>query len=352
MRGISGVYQAAHPFQISQKGAENALIRYVIKRLLFVIPVLFGVLILVFTISYFTPGDPVLSKLGTEYTQEAYDNMAEQMGLDKGYFGQIGTYIWNLVSRFDMGKSYSTSIPVSKEISARLPITFRLGMMGLSIGILLGIPLGVLSAVRQYSVLDVSLTALALLLAAIPGFVLAILMLLYFGVNLKLLPISGLDSFKGWILPVASSALGGMAMMMRMTRTTMLEVIRQDYIRTARAKGLKEGVILRRHALTNCLIPLITVIGGVTAVTLSGSVIVETIFSVPGIGLYMMNAISSRDYPVINGVVLMIAVIVCFVNLLVDVMYAFIDPRIKAHYTTQKKVKALKELIEAGEEAS
>ena len=320
--------------------------KYVLKRLIWVIPVMLGVLIIVFTITYFSPGDPVIVKLGSDYTQEQYDNMARQLGLDKGYFGQLGSYIWNLVTRFDMGKSFASSVPIAKEIGARLPITFRIGIMSLSIGILLGIPLGILSSIRQYSITDVSLTALALLLAAIPNFILAILALLFFGVQLKWLPISGLATAKHWILPVATSALGGIAVMMRMTRTTMLEVIRQDYIRTAYAKGLKKGAIIRRHALTNCMIPLVTIIGGVTTITLAGSVIVETIFSIPGMGMYMMNGISSRDYPVINGVVLMIAAIVCGVNLLVDVLYAFIDPRIKGFYITDKKRKAFRELVE------
>jgi peptide/nickel transport system permease protein len=328
---------------------ERVMTRYIIKRLLLVIPVLIGVLIVVFTITYFTPGDPVISKLGSDYTQEQYDTMQVQMGLDKGYFGQIGTYIWNLVTRFDMGKSYSNNIPIKTEIMARLPITFRIGASGLAISILLGIPLGILSSCKQYSITDVSLTALALFLAAIPGFVLALLALLLFGVKLRWLPISGLDSYKAWILPIVSSALGGIASMMRMTRTTMLEVIRQDYIRTARAKGLKERVVLFRHALGNCLIPLVTVIGGVTAMTLSGSVIVETIYTIPGMGLYMMSALSSRDYPVINGVVLMLAFVTCAVNLLVDILYAFIDPRIKAQYSSVLKVKTLKELTAVSE---
>jgi len=312
---------------------------------------MFGVLIIVFTITYLTPGDPVMVKLGADYTQEQYDLMAAQLGLDKGYFGQLGSYIWNLITRFDLGKSFSSSVPIASEISARLPITFRIGVMSLSIGILLGIPLGILSAIRQYSITDVSLTSLALLLAAIPNFILAILALLFFGVQLRWLPIAGLTTFKHWILPVGTSALSGIAVMMRMTRTTMLEVIRQDYIRTARAKGLKKSVIIRRHALNNCLIPLVTIIGGVTAITLAGSVIVETIFSIPGMGMYMMNGIAARDYPVINGVVLTLAAIVCCINLLVDVLYAFIDPRIKGFYIPDKKRKELRELVETEGEA-
>jgi peptide/nickel transport system permease protein len=306
-------------------------------RLLWVIPVMLGVLVIVFTITYFTPGDPVSAKLGAEYTQEQYDALAKEMGLDKGYFGQLASYVWNLVTKLDLGKSYMTNLSISGEVSKRLPVSFSISMTAFLIGLVIGIPLGILSAVKQYSVIDISLTAVALFLAAVPGFVLALLCILLFGVKLKWLPISGLTSFKHYILPVGTSVMGGIAAMMRMTRTTMLEVIRQDYIRTARAKGLKEGVILRRHALKNCMIPLVTVIGGAMAMTIMGSVIVETLFGIPGMGLYMSNAINSRDYSVVNSIVLIIALVICVLNLLVDIAYAFIDPRIRSFYVSSRK---------------
>jgi peptide/nickel transport system permease protein len=309
-------------------------------RLLWVIPVMLGVLVIVFTITYFTEGDPVTAKLGPEYTQEQYDALAKEMGLDKGYFGQLASYVWNLVTKFDLGKSYMTNLSISDEIAGRMPISFGISITAFIIGLAIGIPLGILSAVKQYSVIDISLTALALFLAAIPGFVLALLCLLLFGVTLRWLPVSGLTSFKHLILPVGTSVMGGIAAMMRMTRTTMLEVIRQDYIRTARAKGLKESVILRRHALKNCMIPLITVIGGAMAMTIMGSVIVETLFGIPGMGLYMTSAINSRDYSVVNAIVLIIALVICVLNLLVDIAYAFIDPRIKSFYVSSKKKEA------------
>jgi len=308
-------------------------------RLLWVIPVMLGVLVIVFTIQYFTPGDPVTAKLGADYTQEQYDALAKEMGLDKGYFGQLTSYIWNLVTKLDMGKSYITNLSISGEISKRMPVSFSISMMAFLIGLAIGIPLGILSAVKQYSVIDITLTTIALFLAAVPGFVLALLCILLFCVRLKWLPISGLTSLKHYILPVGTSVMGGIAAMMRMTRTTMLEVIRQDYIRTARAKGLKESVILRRHALKNCMIPLVTVIGGAMAMTIMGSVIVETLFGIPGMGLYMASAINLRDYSVVNGIVLIIALVICLLNLIVDIAYAFIDPRIKSFYVSSKKKK-------------
>jgi peptide/nickel transport system permease protein len=301
------------------------------------IPVMLGVLIVVFTITYFTPGDPVMAILGPGYTPEKYAEKTIELGLDKGYLGQLWDYIWNLVTKLDMGKSFLSNMPITTELAARIPVTLKLGVMGIALMVILGLPVGILSAIKQYSVLDTSLTTLALILAAIPGFVLALLSLVLFGVHLKWLPIAGLDSWKSWILPVTTNALCGIAAISRMTRTTMLEVIRQDYIRTARSKGQSEGKVIRMHALKNCLIPLITVVGGLMATVLSSQIIVETIFSIPGMGMYMMSGITSRDYRVINGSVLVISFMVCVMNLLVDILYAFIDPRIRAQYVSPKK---------------
>jgi peptide/nickel transport system permease protein len=313
------------------------LIRYIIKRLLWTIPVMLGVLIIVFTITYLTPGDPVKTILGTGYTPAKYAVKAHELGLDKGYFGQIGSYIWNLVTHLSLGKSFTTSIPVTQELAKRIPVTFKIAFLSIIIIVITGLPLGILSATKQYSVLDTSLTSFALVMCAIPAFVLALLALVLFGVKLRWLPISGLHTWQSWILPVATNALGGTAVIMRMTRTTMLEVIRQDYIRTARAKGLKESAIIRGHAMKNCMIPVTTVIGSYLAALLSGAIIVETIFSIPGLGMYLMGGITARDYPVINGTVVLLAFIVCAMNLIVDVIYAFIDPRIRSQYVSPKK---------------
>ena len=306
-----------------------------------------GVLIVVFTITYLTPGDPVKTILGTGYTPEKYAAKARDFGLDKGYFGQLGSYIWNLVTHLSMGKSFMTSIPVSQELANRIPVTFEIAFLSIFIIVITGLPLGILSATRQYSLLDTGLTSFALIMCAIPAFVLALLALILFGVKLRWLPISGLSTWKAWVLPVTTNSLGGTAVIMRMTRTTMLEVIRQDYIRTARAKGLKEGAITRRHALKNCMIPVTTVAGSFLAFLMSGAIIVETIFSIPGLGMYLMTGITQRDYPVINGTVILMAFIICAMNLIIDVIYAFIDPRIKSQYISPKKrAREVERLIE------
>ena len=280
-----------------------------------------GVIVIVYTITYYLPGAPAVSRA-----------KASALGLQQPYPAQLGSYIWNLISKLDMGKSYLTNIPVTMELATRIPVTFTMSMLCICVMLAVGLPCGILSALRQYSVLDVSLSSSSLILSAIPSFILALLSAVFFGVTLRWLPITGLATWQAWVQPVLCSALGGVAMYTRMTRTTMLEVIRQDYIRSAKAKGLKESAVVRRHALRNCMIPLSTVTGISAAAVLSGSIIVETIFSIPGMGLYLMDGIMSRDYPVINGSVVVISLLVCVVNLFVDVAYALIDPRIKTQY--------------------
>lgn len=307
------------------------------------IPVMLGVVIIVFTISYFTPGDPVLAIVGITATPEQYANKAAELGLDKGYFGQLSSYIWGIISKFDFGRSFQSNLRVVDEFGLRFPVTLRLGLSSVAVAVLIGLPLGVLSAIRQYKPVDFVCTICALIFAAIPGFVLSLVSLLFFGVKLRWLPVGGIDGFKSWILPVLTSALPGVALMLRQTRTNMLEVIRQDYIRTARAKGLSERVIRQKHALKNCLIPILTVIGGNVAFVLSGALITENVFNIRGLGSYLYTGIMSRDYPIINGCVLLIAFIVCICNLLVDISYAFVDPRIRSQYAAGKK-KAKKEV--------
>ena len=301
------------------------MLNYVVKRLLWLVPVMIGVVAIVYTITYHMPGAPAVTM-----------RKALEQGMDKPYIVQLGRYIWNLATKLDLGKSYLSNISVTAELARRIPVTVQISFMGILLMLAIGLPCGMVSALRQYSALDIGLTSFSLILAAVPSYVLAILSVVLFGVMLRWLPVAGLGDWRAWILPVVCSAIGGVAVYIRMTRTAMLEVIRQDYIRTARAKGLGESLVVRRHALRNCLIPLVTVIGLFVATILSGSIIVETIFNIPGMGLYLMDGILSRDYPVINGVVLVISLFICLVNLLVDIAYAFIDPRIKAQFASGK----------------
>ncbi|MCD7846335.1 MAG: ABC transporter permease [Oscillospiraceae bacterium] len=311
--------------------------RYILKRLLWIIPVMLGVLLIVFTISYLAPGDPVRTALGSGYTEERYLEKQIELGLDKPFWVQLWNYIVGIVTRFDFGKSYVTNISVSSEIMHRLPITIGIGLLGVILTMIIGIPFGMVSALKQYSIYDYSVTVLSLLCAAIPNFVAALLLILLFCVNLNWLPVTGLDTWKSWILPVISNSIAGVAVVTRMSRTSILEVVRQDYIRTARAKGIEERRVIRKHVLTNALIPIITVVGGQMCTIVAGSIIIETIFSIPGLGMYLYSGISNRDYPIINGCVLLIAFFVCVMNLLTDLAYAAVDPRIKAQYQTKKK---------------
>ena len=314
------------------------MIKYILKRLLMMIPVLLGVLVIVFSLSYLMPGDPVLNQMPDNYTQEQYDQVKHEMGLDRPFLVQLGDYILDVVTRLDLGTSYMTNRSVTASISERIWVSIRIGLLSIGITVLLGIPFGIISAVKQKTALDYSVSILAVILASIPGFWLALMGIILFSIKLNnFLPASGLSSWKHYIMPVVSNGMMSLAGTTRMTRSSLLEVIRQDYIRTARAKGLREMVIIRKHALKNALIPVITMLGGQFSMVIGGSVITESIFNIPGMGSLMVTAINNRDYPLIMGITLVIAVFVCCINLLVDLAYAAIDPRIKAQFSGANK---------------
>lgn len=325
--------------------------KFIIKRVLWMVPVLLGVLIIVFTINYFTPGDPVLALLGNSYTQEQYDAKAAELGLDQPYFAQLFNYIKGVVTEFDLGTSYQSKRAVSTEILARFPVTLKLGIIGVLITAIIGIPFGIISATHQYSPLDYTVTTVSLFFASMPNFWMALMLVLLFSLTLKWFPATGLGTWKGWVLPALALGLSPIASVTRQTRSSMLEVIRQDYIKTARAKGLSERKVVYKHALKNALIPVVTVIGMQISLIMAGSVIIENIFSIPGVGSLLMSAINSKDYPVIQGTVLMLSACICLMNLLVDLIYGFIDPRIMALYSAGGKRKAKSKKSEAVKEA-
>ena len=313
--------------------------RYIGKRLLQMIPVLLGVLIIVFSLSYLMPGDPVLNKMPDNYTQEQYDAVQHEMGLDRPFIVQLGSYIWGVVTRLDLGTSYMTNKAVTETIRSRVGVSLEIGLLSVCVTVVLGIPFGIISAVKHKTALDYGVSILAVFLASVPGFWLALMGIIIFSIKLGILPASGLSTAKHYILPVLSNGMMSLAGITRMTRSSLLEVIRQDYIRTARAKGLKEMIVIRKHALKNALIPVITMIGGQVSMVIGGSVITESIFNIPGMGSLMVTSINNRDYPTIMGITLVIAVFVCCMNLLVDLCYAMVDPRIKAQFSGGKKRK-------------
>ena len=322
------------------------MIRYIIKRILWMIPVLLGVTFIVFTINRMTPGDPIYALMGSNITQEQYDAKEAELGLDKPFLTQFAVYVKGIVVDHDLGTSYQTKRPVSTEIAERFMTTIKLGLLGVLVTVIIGIPFGIISATKQNSPLDYGVTTVSMFFAAMPNFWLALMMIILFAYRWPILPASGLTGWKSWILPVLAVGLSPVASVTRMTRSSMLEVIRQDYVRTARAKGLSEGVIIRKHALKNALLNVITVVGFQISMVMGGSVIIETIFTIPGLGTLMMAAINSNNYPVIQGCVFVIAVTVCVMNLLVDLVYGLVDPRVMAQYTgggKKKKKKTQKE---------
>jgi peptide/nickel transport system permease protein len=321
-----------------------------------IIPVLLGVSIVVFFMVRAIPGDPAQIMLGQQANQEQVQQVRENMGLDKPIFVQYGLFLKDAI-RGDLGDSIVTGRPVTTELMVRLPATFELAAFAMLIAILVGVPVGVISAVRQYSLLDKTTSVLALTGISMPIFWLAMILVVIFGVNLELLPFPGrLDPTTGitaitglvlvdslltlnfagfWdgllhlIMPALALGTIPMAVIMRMTRSSMLEVMHEDYVRTARAKGVVPWRVVSKHALRNAMLPTITVIGLQVGLLMGGAIITETIFSWPGIGLYAYNSISTRDYASIQGVVLYGALLFVLVNLIVDVLYAILDPRVR-----------------------
>ena len=306
------------------------MLRYIVRRVLFLIPVLIGVAFCVFTLLYFTPGDPARMVLGDLATEEAVKEFRDREGLNDPFLVQFGNYIWKAVTKGDIGRSYITKRSVAQEIMAAFPATLRLSAFAMIIAIVIGIPCGIVSAIKQYSWFDTFTMIFAMIGLSMPVFWLGLLLILLFSVHLRWLPSSGFSTFKAMILPSAALAAQSISMVTRMTRSSMLEVVRADYIRTARAKGQKESVVIWVHALRNALIPVITLCGLQFGHLLAGAILTESIFAIPGVGRLMVNSIMQRDYPMVQGGVLFIAVTFSFVNLLVDLLYAYIDPRIKA----------------------
>ena len=305
--------------------------KFILKRLLQLIPVLLGVSLLVFAIMSFTPGDPAQLILGENAPQKAVESLREEMGLNDPFVLRYVRYVGNATVG-DLGRSYSSGRDVFQEIFSRFPNTLILATLGTLIAILIGIPVGILSATRQYSFIDSGSMLLALIGVSMPNFWLGLMMILVFSVNLGWLPSGGYADWSSLILPAITLGTGSAAIITRMTRSSMLEVIRQDYIRTARAKGVAENVVIHRHALKNALIPVITVIGLQFGNLIGGAVLTETVFSWPGVGRMMVDAIRQKDTPMVMGAVVFLAAAFTLVNLFVDVLYGYVDPRIKSQY--------------------
>lgn len=298
------------------------------QKLSHFIVVVFGVLLLTFWLLHLVPGDPVEVMLGESATQTDREALRTELGLNAPIVEQFGMYLSRL-SQGDFGRSIHTQTPIIDMVSVRYPATLKLALLALLIGLTIGIPLGVLAALRARSWVDVTVMIMSVRLSAMPAFWLGPVLMLFFAVWLGWLPVSGMETRAHIILPAITLGLGLSAVLTRMTRTSLLEVLNEDFIRTARAKGLIERHVIVRHALRAALLPLITIVGLQMGSLLAGAVITETIFSWDGIGKLLVESIEKRDYPVTQACVLMIALSYVFVNTLTDTLYGWADPRVR-----------------------
>ncbi|PNT91489.1 ABC transporter permease [Clostridium thermosuccinogenes] len=301
--------------------------RYILKRIAFALVTLFFIVTITFFLMHAVPGGPFTGEKTLK--PEILENLNKKYGLDKPLVVQYGNYLLSLI-KLDLGPSYSQiGTSVNEIISRSFPISAKLGGAAVILALLMGIPMGVLAALKRGHWQDRVIMLIATIGIAVPGFVIATVGMIIFGVNLRWLPIVGLKSIKHYILPSISLAFFPAAFIARMMRTSMLEVINQDYIRTARAKGLSSFLVVFKHALKNSILPIVTYIGPLMAGIMTGSFVVEKIFTIPGLGRYFINSITNRDYSVIMGVTIFYGALLIFMTLVVDIIYVFIDPRIK-----------------------
>lgn len=313
------------------------MIKYSLKRILQLIPTIFIVVFIVFVVTRVIPGDPASVMLGPQASVEAVEELRDNLGLNDPIIEQFGRYLKD-VAKGDFGDSYYYNQPVTKLINERFPNTLILAVLSIIIGLLVGIPVGVISATKQYSVFDYTFMILALIGISVPIFWLAMMAVLLFSVNLGWLPSVGMgegsiiDIIQHLVLPSLCLATGPTAVFARFTRSSMLDITKQDYIKTARAKGLKEKLVIWRHAFKNALPPIITIAGMQFSQLLSGAVLTETIFSWPGLGKLIVDAIQNRDYTLVQGSVIYVAFIYVIINLIVDICYALLNPKVKASF--------------------
>ncbi len=316
--------------------------RYILKRLLWMIPIILAVAVVIFTIMYFVPGDIAKIILGTNATNEQYEALREQLGLNQPYLVRLAMYLKNVFLHFDFGNSVVDGTPVASALIARFPATLILAFSSILLSIAFGIPLGVVAAQHNGKWQDSVAMFFALLGISMPGFWLGLMLVLLFSLQLHWLPSTGIGTWKHWVLPIITNGFGGIASTARMARSSVLEVIRADYVTTGRAKGVNERNILMRHILPNSMIPVVTSLGASFGMQMAGTIVIENLFSIPGIGQYTVTAISTRDYFAVQGSVIMLAIVFSLVMLLVDIIYAYIDPRIKAQFEGQSGKRKVK----------
>ncbi len=301
---------------------------YILRRLVALVPILFGVSVLVFMIMATVPGDPAVLYAGSDATEVEIENVRHALGLDQPLHIRYGIFLGNLATG-DLGTSIRSRRPVADEIGDRLPFTLQLAFSSLLVSLLIGLPTGIVAALKRGTIWDTLSMLLAIVGVSAPGFWLGMMLILTFGVELGWLPTSGTGSLAHLIMPSIALGLSSSAIVARQTRSAMLDVLGRDYVRTARAKGLRERVVILRHAVRNALIPVVTIVGLQLGTMLGGSVIIEMVFAWPGLGRVLVQSISYRDFPMVQVSIMILASGFVLVNLLVDVLYGFIDPRIR-----------------------
>ncbi|WP_346909305.1 ABC transporter permease [Faecalicatena orotica] len=315
------------------------MFRYIVKRILMMIVILWCAGVVIFTLTYLVPGDVASLMLGKEATVEVINQKRTVLGLDQPYLVQLGRYMYDTFIRLDFGDSWIFSSSVMAELAVRLPRTLLIGLSAMVLNVAIGTLLGIFAGTHEGKWQDSLVMIIAMVFISAPDFFVALLLILLFSLKLGWLPAYGIESMACYILPIISCALGGIAVNARQARSSMLEVIRADFVTTARAKGQKEKVITRKHMLPNAMMPIITGVGGGLAMVVAGSPVIESVFSIPGVGAYMLAGVNQHDYPVVRACVIFFALFCSVAILIMDLCYAFLDPRIKAQYSKGKKVK-------------
>lgn len=315
----------------------KGMLKYILRRLVQLIPVIIGVTFIIFFIVNLAPGDPAQSVAGMEASVEDIERVREELGLNENIVIRYLKFMRDFILHGDLGTSYYSDKQVVVAYAERFPSTLKLAASFIIVAVVLSLPLGILAAVKQYSWIDSLASTVAMVMVSMPNFWLGILLILLFAAQLGWLPSGGNQYWYSILLPAFTIGGQMMALMTRMTRSSMLEVIRQDYVNTARAKGLSEKVVILKHAFRNALIPIVTSAGSLFVDCMGGSVVVETVFSWPGVGKLLVDSISRRDLPMVIGFVTLTTIVISAGNLCIDILYAFIDPRIRSQYEGKKK---------------
>jgi len=309
------------------------MIRYVAKRFLMLIPLVLCITFVVYGLMSLAPGDPASIMLPSNAPQEQKDALNHKLGYDRPFLVKYADFVYNLVFKGDFGISYRTQQPIINEFKTRLPISITLAFTSLTLAACIGIPLGVLSAVKQYSLLDTIPSVMALTLSAVPSFWFGMMLIYFLAYKLGLFPSYGMGGIEHWVLPTLTIAVVYAAEILRYTRSSMLETIRADYVRTARAKGVAERTVIWKHAMKNGLLPVVTLLGSSFGAQIGGAIVTENLYNLPGLGTLTLLSINMRDTPTVVATSVIFATLYNIILILVDLMYAFIDPRIKAKYS-------------------